>query len=128
MRHGPSQAATRICSAKSTRCYAASARNGEVVTTHSILRPALEESSRPSFWFRHCRCDTMYAKPRCGWQSPSLATSFPPGTPVCLAAVTDFCVVLKLSCAAGETRAHHLCHPTQLSSASLLFVWDSRIA
>src|SRR6266700_7166400 len=47
---------------------------------------------------------------------------------ICLAAVMNFCVALKLSCAAGETPAHHRCRPTRSNSASLLFGWDSKIA
>src|SRR6266480_1597486 len=128
MRPGPSQAAIRICSPRSTLCYAASARKGEVATTRSISRPALEESSRPSFSFRRCRCDTTCAKLRCGWRSPNLPTLFHPRIPPCSAAVMNFCGTLKLSCGAGATQAHHLCHPTQSSSASSLFVWDSKVA
>jgi hypothetical protein len=124
---GPSQGAIRICSAKSMPCCDASARNGVVVTTGSISRRATEESSRPSFSFRHYRCDTTYAKLRCGWQSPNLPTLFHPRTLPCSGAVMNSCGALKLSCGAGATRAHHLCRPTQSSSASWLFVWDSKV-
>jgi len=41
MRPGPSQAAIQICSTRSTLCYAASARNGEVVTTCSIFKTGI---------------------------------------------------------------------------------------
>src|SRR6266480_3314006 len=77
-RPGPSQAAILICSAKSMSWFGAFARNGAAVMTRSISRLALEESSRPNFWFRHCKCDTMYAKLRYGSQSQSWPTSFPP--------------------------------------------------
>ena len=56
----------------------------------SISRPALEESSRPSFSFRRCRCDMTCAKLRCGWQSPNLPTLFLPRIPPCFGCGYEF--------------------------------------